>query len=116
MARVTNGLPAVPRKEAYSLAEVWTWNGDNEERRRKALFAFADAVDDIAGRQNSTELTCWEVLHALHMPNITTLRTLPGFPAYRRNGVWFMNNREFRKWATQGQEPPRPAVIQESLL
>lgn len=110
------GLPAKPRKEAYSLAEVWAWKGDNEENRAVKLFEFADKVDEIAGRQNSTELTCWEVLHALNMPNVMALRTLPGFPAYRRDGVWYVDNRDFRRWATQGRKPARPANVQGSMF
>ncbi len=72
-----------------------------EESRRMLMQGFADAVDRIAANNRCTDIELFQVCKALGEPNVPTLLSLidEGLPAYRL-GVWRIDSRSFRKWAT----------------
>lgn len=70
--------------------------------RSQALAHMADLVDEVASKSGSTELQLWQVQRVLGASNLMELLCLrsQGFQCYRRDGVWYMDSRSFRRFAT----------------
>lgn len=79
-----------------------------EESRRMLMQGFADKVDRIASNNGRTDIELFQVCRALGEPNVPALLSLcdDGLPAYKA-GVWRIDCRSFRKWATT-YTPYRP--------
>ena len=81
-------------KAKPSLSEVLA--RPNGLDRSDMMRRFADLVDLVASSSGSTELQAWQVMKPLN----ETLIGLRCLPIYRRDGVWYIDSRAFRKWAT----------------
>lgn len=81
------------------------------------MAVFATAVDELAERSGTHQLQAWQVLKALHEPSIMSLRFLreAGLPMWRRDGIWWLDNREFRRWSA-APRPHRPAASMEAMF
>lgn len=79
--------------------------------RAMLLAGMADRLDRAAARFGSTELDLWQALKALGASSVMELVCLRplGFPCLRRDGAWYLDCRDFRRWAT-GPAFRAPAV------
>ncbi len=86
-------------KAKPSLSEVLA--RPNGLDRSDMMRRFADLVDRVASSSGSTELQAWQVMKPLN-ETLIGLRCLKaeGLPIYWRDGVWYIDSRAFRKWAT----------------
>lgn len=79
--------------------------------RKALLMELADRLDRVASTAGSTELIAWQIMRPL---GVGTVNELPlfksrGLPCYRRDGQWYIDTRDFRRWASSwtGTTPNR---------
>ncbi|PLS24351.1 hypothetical protein BLI708_06625 [Bifidobacterium imperatoris] len=67
---------------------------------------FADRVDEQAGKLGITELQYFQVAGVLGVDTLVEFRDLArfGLRIYRREGTWYVDSRDFRKWALARSE------------
>lgn len=67
------------------------------------LNGFLNAVNELAGRVDSTELEGWQIISPLGLSHVSQLAQLKskGLPVRYRDGRYWVDTRDFARWISQ---------------